>query len=64
MMLGKIIFEDGICALRDKSDIHILRRNNGDKLRSMSNEELARYLWIETSRMTAEEWLDWLNKES
>ncbi len=35
--------------------------NNGDKLRSMTNEELARYLWIETDRMTPEEWLDWLN---
>lgn len=34
---------------------------NGDKLRSMTNEQLARYLWIETDRMTPEEWLDWLN---
>lgn len=34
---------------------------NGDKLRSMTNEQLARYLWIESDRMTPEEWLDWLN---
>lgn len=37
------------------------RETNGDKLRSMTNEQLARYLWIETDRMTPEEWLDWLN---
>ena len=37
------------------------RITNGDKLRSMTNEQLARYLWIETDRMTPEEWLDWLN---
>jgi len=34
---------------------------NGDKLRDMTNEQLAWYLWIETDRMTPEEWLDWLN---
>ena len=37
------------------------QQNNGDKLRSMTNEQLARYLWIESDRMTPEEWLDWLN---
>lgn len=37
------------------------RITNGDKLRNMTNEELARYLWIEADRMTPEEWLDWLN---
>lgn len=37
------------------------RETNGDKLRCMTNEQLARYLWIETDRMTPEEWLDWLN---
>lgn len=37
------------------------QKNNGDKLRSMTNEELARYLWIESDRMTPEAWLDWLN---
>ena len=40
------------------------RCNNGDKIRYMDNEQLARYLWIETSRMTVEEWLDWLNREA
>lgn len=39
----------------------MFQQNNGDKLRSMTNEQLARYLWIETDRMTPEEWLDWLN---
>lgn len=42
----------------------VRNRNNGDNLRSMNNEELARYLWIETNRMTVEEWLDWLNRET
>ena len=50
-----------------KSKVHMTancNRNNGDNLRNMNNEELARYLWIETNRMTVEEWLDWLNREA
>lgn len=34
----------------------------GDLLRNMSNEELARYLYIESGRMTEAEWLDWLER--
>ncbi len=47
--------------LREALDRYDHRETNGDKLRSMTNEQLARYLWIETDRMTPEEWLDWLN---
>lgn len=47
--------------LREALDRYDRRETNGDKLRSMTNEQLARYLWIETDRMTPEEWLDWLN---
>lgn len=34
----------------------------GDLLRNMSNEELARCLYIESGRMTEAEWLDWLER--
>lgn len=34
-----------------------------EKIRAMTVEELARYLWIESGRMTVEEWLDWLRSE-
>ena len=34
----------------------------GDLLRSMSNAELARYLYIESNRMTEAEWLEWLDR--
>lgn len=36
--------------------------NHGDLLRSMSNAELARYLYIESNRMTEAEWLEWLDR--
>lgn len=49
---------------REKCFVGYMPKNHGDKLRSMNNEQLARYLWIETNRMTVEEWLDWLNREA
>ena len=36
--------------------------NHDDLLRSMSNAELARYLYIESNRMTEAEWLEWLDR--
>lgn len=34
----------------------------GGLLHSMSNAELARYLYIESNRMTEAEWLEWLDR--
>lgn len=38
------------------------KANNGDHIRSMSNAELARYLYIESNRMSETEWLEWLDR--
>ena len=42
-----------------------VRRNqtHAEQIRAMDDAQLARYLWIESGRMTAEEWLDWLRME-
>lgn len=57
-MSGKGFNDVLVAALREFNKV-----TNRDKLRNLDNHELARFLWLESGRMTVEEWEDWLNKE-
>lgn len=65
-------FDD--CAFRSDPDAQCSEferkpMTNGDKIRSMSDEELAHTLWLTAKggiigRRSEEEWLDWLKQEA